>query len=198
MWRSVWQVGLWETQRWSPPGRPGHSQCHLRLQSLVILLLSVWLWLSLVRYLYELPCSWNYIIWQCRIDFWSEVINPRTWLGKNQCKGKLSQNNRQDIYWQFHLEAEENGVSLIHGNSSSFYVLFEEIFRQIYRFWLAFNINNDKLEDAGKKMRQIIRNVTEVTKDKKGKDDTSPCSKVKNMADIMVRRLEHRITQLKT
>lgn len=47
-------------------------------------------------------------------------------------------------------------------------------------------------------MRQIIRNVTEVTKDKKGKDDTSPCSKVKNMADIMVRRLEHRITQLKT
>ena len=89
-------------------------------------------------------------------------------------------------------------MSLIHGNSSSFYVLFEEIFRQIYRFWLAFNINNDKLEDAGKKMRQIIRNVTEVTKDKKGKDDTSPCSKVKNMADIMVRRLEHRITQLKT
>ena len=47
-------------------------------------------------------------------------------------------------------------------------------------------------------MRQIIRNVTELTKDEKGKDDTSPCSKVKNMADIMVRRLEHRITQLKT
>ena len=52
----------------------------------------------MVRYLYELPCSWNYIIWQCRIDFWSEVINPRTWLGKNQCKGKLSQSNWQDIY----------------------------------------------------------------------------------------------------
>ena len=40
------------------------------------------------RYLYELPCTWNYIIWQCRIDYWSKKPNPRTWLGQNQCKGK--------------------------------------------------------------------------------------------------------------
>ena len=144
----------------------------------------------MVRYLYELPCSWNYIIWQCRVDFWSQEVNPRTWLGKNQCKSIISLS--QSFIENF-LEAEETGVSIIHGNSSSFYILFEEIFRQIYKFWQDFSISNDKLQDAGKTLRIIMKNVTEMTKSQTGKDDKSPCSKVKNIADIMLQKLENRI-----
>ena len=91
------------------------------------------------------------------------------------------------------LEAEETGVSIIHGNSSSFYILFEEIFRQIYKFWQDFSISNDKLQDAGKTLRIIMKNVTEMTKSQTGKDDKSPCSKVKNIANIMLQKLETRI-----
>ena len=146
-------------------------------------------------YLYEMPCSWNYIIWQCRVDFWSQEVNPRTWLGKNQCKGKIIINHlslSQSFIENF-LEAEETGVSIIHGNSSSFYILFEEIFRQIYKFWQDFSISNDKLQDAGKTLRIIMKNVTEMTKSQTGKDDKSPCSKVKNIANIMLQKLETRI-----
>ena len=145
-------------------------------------------------YLYELPCSWNYIIWQCRVDYWSQETNPRTWLGKNQCKGHLSACPIFSLFlMETFLEAEETGVSIIHGNSSSFYILFEEIFRQIYKFWQDFSLSNDRLEDAGKTLRSIIKNVTEMTKYQTGKDDKSPCSKVKNIADIMLQKLENRI-----
>ena len=91
------------------------------------------------------------------------------------------------------LEAEETGVSIIHGNSSSFYILFEEIFRQIYNFWQNFSISTERLEDVGETLRNIIKNVTEMTKHQTGKDDKSPCSKVKNIANIMLQKLESRI-----
>ena len=91
------------------------------------------------------------------------------------------------------LEAEETGVSIIHGNSSSFYILFEEIFRQIYKFWQDFSVSTDRLQDAGKTLRIIMKNVTEMTKYQTGKDDKSPCSKVKNIANIMLQKLESRI-----
>ena len=93
-------------------------------------------------------------------------------------------------------EAEETGVSIIHGNSSSFYILFEEVFRQIFKFWQDFSLSTDRLEDAGETLRDIIKNVTEMTKHQTGKDDKSPCSKVKNIADIMLQKLESRIRQI--
>lgn len=144
-------------------------------------------------YLYELPCSWNYIIWQCRVDYWSHQANPRTWLGKNQCKGNHFYLLSLSFLLGLFLEAEETGVSIIHGNSSSFYILFEEIFRQIYKFWQDFSISTDRLEDAGRTLREIIKNVTEMTKSQTGKDDKSPCSKVKNISNIMLQKLENRI-----
>ena len=33
-------------------------------------------------YMYELPCTWNFIVWQCRGPH-----DPRTWPGKMQCAG---------------------------------------------------------------------------------------------------------------
>ena len=149
-------------------------------------------------YLYEVPCSWNYIIWQCRVDYWSQEANPRTWLGKNQCKGKhfLSSLSFLLRLFFYFLEAEETGVSIIHGNSSSFYILFEEIFRQIYKFWQSYSMSADRLEDVGETLRSIIKNVTENTKHQKGKDDKSPCSKVKNIANIMLQKLESRIRRI--
>merc|ERR1712227_289989 len=87
-------------------------------------------------YLYEFPCSWNYIIWQCRVDFWSKYPNPRTWLGRNQCK-----------------EAEVHGISLLHGNAVSFFILFEEVFREIYRYWANFDVEKGDLSSAGSLMR---------------------------------------------
>ena len=42
-------------------------------------------------------------------------------------------------------------------------------------------------------MREIIKKVTEMYEDKGRREDKSPCSKVKNIADIMVKKLEHLI-----
>ena len=74
-----------------------------------------------VRYLYELPCQWNYVVWQCREDDWVGVANPRTRPGANYCPG-----------------AEQHGVSLLHGNSLTFHEqdkLREDVFRVIYQYW---------------------------------------------------------------
>ena len=54
------------------------------------------------RYLYELPCQWNYVVWQCREDTWLGVQNPRTQTGKNNCPGEKynhTQNNLWHKWW---------------------------------------------------------------------------------------------------
>ena len=50
------------------------------------------------RYLYELPCQWNYVVWQCREDTWLGVQNPRTQTGKNNCPGE-NYNHTQNNLW---------------------------------------------------------------------------------------------------
>ena len=129
---------------------------------------------------------------------WVYDSNPRAWVGKNHCKG-IPGSNYITIYSYLYsnlVEAEDNGVSLIHGNASSFYVLFEEIFRQIYKFWHRFIVNKDKLEMAGPRLREVIRRVRKMYEDQEGREDKSPCSKVKNIANIMVKKLEDRIKQI--
>ena len=75
----------------------------------------------IVRYVYELGCEWNYVVWQCREDDWVQVTNPRTRPATNNCPG-----------------AEVSGVSLLHGNSLTFHhqdKLRENIFRAVYQYW---------------------------------------------------------------
>ena len=122
------------------------------------------------------------------MDFWSEKHNPRTWLGKNQCKGKERQKtNGTGILF---IEAEEEGVSLIHGNSSSFYVSFEEIFREIYNYFSKTKLEEININHLSSKLREIIDSVKRKTeKNVKKEDDLSPCSKVNNIGDIFVKKL---------
>ena len=91
------------------------------------------------------------------------------------------------------LEAEEKGVSLLHGNSSSFYIVFEEVFRAIFHYLSKFEVATGDLNNLGPKLRKIIAAVKAKTKRQIGQADKSPCSKVKNIEDIMVKRLETRI-----
>ena len=59
------------------------------------------------RYLYELPCQWNYVVWQCREDTWLGVQNPRTQTGKNNCPGENynhTQNNLWHKWWIYQVQ----------------------------------------------------------------------------------------------
>lgn len=88
------------------------------------------------------------------------------------------------------IEAEEEGVSLIHGNSSSFYVSFEEIFREIYNYFSKTKIEEININHLSSKLREIIDSVKRKTeKNVKKEDDLSPCSKVNNIGDIFVKKL---------
>ena len=131
------------------------------------------------------------MIWQCRVDFWSEKHNPRTWLGKNQCKGNKDKAEIPKFLKEiFLIEAEEEGVSLIHGNSSSFYVSFEEIFREIYNYFSKTKLEEININHLSSKLREIIDSVKRKTENNvKKEDDLSPCSKVNNIGDIFVKKL---------
>ena len=88
------------------------------------------------------------------------------------------------------IEAEEEGVSLIHGNSSSFYISFEEIFREIYNYFSKTKIEEININHLSSKLREIIDSVKRKTeKNVKKEDDLSPCSKVNNIGDIFVKKL---------
>ena len=63
------------------------------------------------RYLYELSCEWNYVVWQCREEDWVGPTNPRTRSGMNNCPA-----------------ADEAGVAIIHGNSATFHNKVKEYF----------------------------------------------------------------------
>jgi hypothetical protein len=91
--------------------------------------------------------------------------------------------------------AEKTGVSLVHGNSSSFYIDFEEIFRVIFQFWLNFDFSKDSLLESGRILREKIQQAKEKTANQTGKEDKSPCSKVQGIGDIMIRRLENVIKE---
>ena len=86
---------------------------------------------------------------------------------------------------------------MIHGNSSAFYIDFEEIFRTIFEFWLNFNISKDTLSDSGRKLRERIEQAKRKTANQTGRDDKSPCSKVKGIEDIMLTRLEYFVSNMK-
>ena len=86
---------------------------------------------------------------------------------------------------------------MIHGNSSAFYIDFEEIFRTIFEFWLKFNVSKDTLSDSGQKLRKRIEQAKRKTANQTGRDDKSPCSKVKGIEDIMLTRLEYFVSNMK-
>ena len=71
------------------------------------------------------------------------------------------------------------------------------MFREIFNFWANFNVATGDLKNIGSDLRTIIHSVKSKTLLQHGKQDTSPCSKVKNIEDILVRRLEHRIKMMK-
>ena len=69
------------------------------------------------------------------------------------------------------LEAEEKGVSLLHGNSSSFYIVFEEVFRAIFHYLSKFEVATGDLNNLGPKLRKIIAAVKAKTKRQIGQAD---------------------------
>ena len=104
-------------------------------------------------------------------------------------------------------------MSLIHGNSSAFYVVFEDIFKTIYEFWRDYSPAAGLLRDTGRALRERIQVLTEHSEYQllkifcgqvakvaaaglTGRNDTSPCSKVEGVADIMVSKLEHRLKKI--
>ena len=42
-------------------------------------------------------------------------------------------------------EAEVHGISLLHGNSVAFFILFEEVFREIYRYWATYDVEKGRV-----------------------------------------------------
>ena len=152
-------------------------------------------------YLYELPCHWNYVVWQCREETWLGGHNPRTGRGQNNCPG-----------------ADRFGVSLLHGNSLTFYnqdQLREDLFRHIFDYWSVvlnkiprhlllflttrfdFEMKNIPEELAGSpaKLRKIISRVVQNTSHLSEEEDTSPCARVPNIEFIITKRLEFNIQQ---
>ena len=85
---------------------------------------------------------------------------------------------------------------MLHGNSSAFYVIFEEVFRVIYQYFLQLDISNIDLHTIVEDLKKKILEVKINTKLMKGKDDISPCSKVKGIESILLKRLEIRINQI--
>ena len=97
----------------------------------------------------------------------------------------------------FHFSAaSQKGISLLHGNSSSFYVIFEEVFRVIYQYFLNFELGVHDLSSIVNELRKLVLEVKVNTKDLKGKEDISPCSKVKNIEDILLERIKTRIREI--
>ena len=88
-------------------------------------------------YLYELPCQWNYVVWQCRQETWLGVDNARTVWGRNNCPGRYRVSALSQVVNVLLEGAEKFGVSLLHGNSLTFYnqdQLREDLFRHIFDF----------------------------------------------------------------
>ena len=52
-------------------------------------------------------------------------------------------------------------MSLIHGNSSAFYIVFEDIFKTIYEFWRDYRPAAGLLRDTGRALRERIQVLTE-------------------------------------
>ena len=92
--------------------------------------------------------------------------------------------------------AKKDGVSLVHGNSSSFYIEFEEIFKVIFEFWLNFSISEDKLSDSWRILRGKIQQVQEKTAHQRGRQDKSLCSKVPDIGNIMISRLGRVVNEI--
>ena len=114
-------------------------------------------------------------------------------LGLEKISVKVNKDKRQIpqfLIGILFIEAEEEGVSLIHGNSSSFYVSFEEIFREIYNYFSNTKLEEININHLSSKLREIIDSVKRKTeKNVKKEDDLSPCSKVNNIGDIFVKKL---------
>jgi len=126
-------------------------------------------------YLYELPCSWNYILWQCR-----EM--PEAWYGsnmrgdKNMCPG-----------------AQTDGISLLHGNHASFTTDFDIIFRHVFEFIAAYDMQKSILTEVEKLLRNIlIETVANRT------DSNKECSAIEGIEDMMVKRIALSIVQKKS
>ena len=83
--------------------------------------------------------------------------------------------------------AETRGVSLVHGNALSFFTDFEEMFKAVFTHWLYFDMARDRVEDSpGLIKREIMALPPYIP----GTYNTSHCSRVEGMEDIMVRRLQ--------
>ena len=92
--------------------------------------------------------------------------------------------------------ASQKGISLLHGNSSAFYVIFEEVFRVIYQYFLNLELGVHELTNIVNELRKLVLEVKVNTKDLKGKEDISPCSKVRNIEDILLKRIKTRIREV--
>ena len=68
----------------------------------------------------------------------------------------------------------------------SFFTDFEELFKVVFNYWLHFNLSHDRLEDSATVIRQEILTLPPYIP---GTYNTSHCSMVQGMEEIMVRRL---------
>ena len=93
-------------------------------------------------------------------------------------------------------EAAVSGVSLLHGNALTFAIEFEDVFKEIYVFWKNFNVAKDNMSNVSSELRKVLSDVKQRNENLSGREDKSPCSKVKNIENIMLQKLEHTISQL--
>jgi len=110
--------------------------------------------------LYELPCEWNYRVWQCS-------------QGENKCDS-----------------AEENGVSILHGNALAFVKGNEMKIQTIFEAFEQFQLGVDA---PTKLYSWIVSGLQKVDHE----DQPSKCKNIPNIDQIFLKQLERQIYRLK-
>jgi len=106
--------------------------------------------------LYELPCEWNYRVWQCS-------------QGENKCSG-----------------AEQNGVSILHGNALAFVKGNEMKIQTIFESFEQFKLGKDNL---GQLYTQVVAGLGQV--DREGQP--SKCKAVAGIDSILLGEMEKNV-----
>jgi len=110
--------------------------------------------------LFELPCEWNYRVWQCS-------------QGENKC-----------------ITAEENGVSLLHGNALAFVKGHEMKIQTIFEAFEHFKLGVD---DPSHLYSWIVSGLQKVDHE----DLPSKCKNIAHIDKILLMQLEKQIEKLR-
>jgi len=109
--------------------------------------------------LYELPCEWNYRVWQCS-------------QGDNKCQ-----------------TAEDNGVSILHGNALAFVKGNEMKIQTVFESFEQFEMGRNSLDQL---YSWIVTGLEKVDRE----DLPSKCKNVPHIDNILLAQLEKQIRKL--